>query len=118
MLDPSLPLTVGEWEEWGNPLEDPEAYAYMAGYSPYENVQPQRYPAILAETSLHDTRVLYVEPAKWVARLREVATNPDDILLKVEMSAGHGGVSGRYDAWKDRAFSYAWIVDRLGRSGS
>jgi oligopeptidase B len=118
MLDPSLPLTVGEWEEWGNPLEDAEAYAYMQGYSPYENVRPQRYPAILAETSLHDTRVLYVEPAKWVARLREVATNPDDVLLKVEMSAGHGGVSGRYDAWKDRAFSYAWVVDRLGRAES
>jgi oligopeptidase B len=118
MLDPSLPLTVGEWEEWGNPLEDAEAYAYMQGYSPYENVRPQRYPAILAETSLHDTRVLYVEPAKWVARLREVATNPEDVLLKVEMSAGHGGVSGRYDAWKDRAFSYAWVVDRLGRATS
>ena len=118
MLDPSLPLTIGEWEEWGNPLEDAEAYAYMQAYTPYENVRPQRYPAILAETSLHDTRVLYVEPAKWVARLREVATNPEDVLLKVEMSAGHGGVSGRYDAWKDRAFSYAWIIDRLGRTGS
>jgi oligopeptidase B len=118
MLDPSLPLTIGEWEEWGNPLEDAEAYEYMRGYTPYENVLPQRYPAILAETSLHDTRVLYVEPAKWVARLREIAANPEDVLLKVEMSAGHGGVSGRYDAWKDRAFSYAWIVDRLGRSGA
>ena len=116
ILDPSLPLTVVEWEEWGNPLEDPEVYAYMKAYSPYENVTAQRYPAILAETSLHDTRVLYVEPAKWVARLRTLALNPEDILLKTEMSAGHGGVSGRYNAWRDRAFSYAWVVDKLGGS--
>jgi oligopeptidase B len=116
MLDPTLPLTVTEWEEWGNPLDDPEVYAYMRAYSPYENVTAQRYPAILAETSLHDTRVLYVEPAKWVARLRATALNPEDILLKTEMSAGHGGVSGRYAAWKDRAFSYAWTIDLLGRS--
>ena len=114
ILDPSLPLTVVEWEEWGNPLEDPEVYAYMKSYSPYENVEPQRYPAILAETSLNDTRVLYVEPAKWVARLRATAQNGDDVLLKTEMAAGHGGVSGRYNAWKDRAFSYAWALDRVG----
>jgi oligopeptidase B len=116
ILDPSLPLTVIEWEEWGNPLEDPETYAYMKSYSPYENVEAKRYPPILAETSLHDTRVLYVEPAKWVARLRATATNPEDVLLKTEMSAGHGGVSGRYNAWKDRAFSYAWALDRVGLS--
>ncbi|HET8716178.1 MAG TPA: S9 family peptidase [Nocardioidaceae bacterium] len=114
ILDPSLPLTVIEWEEWGNPLHDPEAYAYMKSYSPYENVTAQQYPAILAETSLNDTRVLYVEPAKWIARLRDVATGEKDFLLKTEMSAGHGGVSGRYRAWRDRAFSYAWIIDRLG----
>ncbi len=77
ILDPSLPLTVVEWEEWGNPLDDPEVYAYMKGYSPYENVTDQAYPAILAETSINDTRVLYVEPAKWVARLR--ATVSDDL---------------------------------------
>ena len=116
ILDPSLPLTVVEWEEWGNPLEDPEVYAYMKSYSPYENIGPARYPAILAETSLHDTRVHYVEPAKWVARLRAVAQNPEDILLKTEMSAGHGGVSGRYNAWRDRAFSLAWIIDQVGRA--
>jgi oligopeptidase B len=116
ILDPSLPLTVVEWEEWGNPLEDPEVYAYMKSYSPYENIEPKRYPAILAETSLHDTRVHYVEPAKWVARLRAVAANPEDILLKTEMSAGHGGVSGRYNAWRDRAFSLAWIIDQVGRA--
>ncbi|MGZ4495304.1 MAG: S9 family peptidase, partial [Nocardioides sp.] len=117
ILDPSLPLTVVEWEEWGNPLEDAEVYDYMRSYTPYENLRPVRYPAILAETSLHDTRVLYVEPAKWVARLRTTVTNPEDVLLKTEMSAGHGGVSGRYNAWRDRAFSYAWVLDRLGAAG-
>ena len=120
ILDPSLPLTVIEWDEWGNPLEDAEAYAYMKSYSPYENVADQAYPAILAETSLHDTRVLYVEPAKWVAKLRATVTDPgtrDDILLRTKMSAGHGGVSGRHNAWRDRAFALAWLIDRLGRSG-
>jgi oligopeptidase B len=115
ILDPSLPLTVVEWEEWGNPLEDPDVYAYMKSYSPYENVAAVEYPAILAETSLHDTRVLYVEPAKWIAKLRATAVGEKDFLLKTEMSAGHAGVSGRYNAWKDRAFSYAWIIDKLGR---
>jgi oligopeptidase B len=116
ILDPSLPLTVIEWEEWGNPLEDPEVYSYMKAYSPYENVEAKRYPAILAETSLNDTRVLYVEPAKWIAKLRATALEPQDFLLKTEMSAGHGGVSGRYNAWRDRAFSYAWVLDKLGRA--
>ncbi|GAA1942469.1 S9 family peptidase [Nocardioides marmoribigeumensis] len=115
ILDPSLPLTVIEWEEWGNPLEDPEVYAYMKSYSPYENVHEGRYPAILADTSLNDTRVLYVEPAKWVARLRTRVADPDTVLLKTEMSAGHGGVSGRYNAWKDRAFTYAWMLDQALR---
>jgi oligopeptidase B len=116
ILDPSLPLTVIEWDEWGNPLEDPEVYAYMKSYSPYENVVDQRYPAILAETSLHDTRVLYVEPAKWVAKLRATVTDSatrDGILLRTKMSAGHGGVSGRHNAWRDRAFSLAWLIDQL-----
>jgi len=110
-----LPLTVMEWEEWGNPLEDPEVYAYMKSYAPYENVAAQTYPAILAETSLNDTRVLFVEPAKWVAKLRATAPESDDILLKTKMSAGHGGVSGRHDSWRDRAFGLAWLVDRLVR---
>ncbi len=114
ILDPELPLTVIEWEEWGNPLEDPEVYAYLKSYTPYENVEAKRYPPILAETSLNDTRVLYVEPAKWVARLRAAATNGDDVLLKTEMAAGHGGVSGRYNAWRDRAFSYAWVLEQVG----
>ncbi|MFI5489515.1 S9 family peptidase [Micromonospora echinaurantiaca] len=115
ILDPSLPLTVTEWEEWGNPLDDPEVYAYMKSYTPYENVAARDYPAILAVTSLNDTRVLYHEPAKWIARLR--ATAPQgDYLLKTEMGAGHGGPSGRYDAWKEEAFINAWILDRLGRA--
>lgn len=114
MLDPSLPLTVIEWDEWGNPLHDPEAYAYMKSYSPYDNVGSQSFPPLLATTSLNDTRVLYVEPAKWVARLREQADGAPHVLLKTEMSAGHGGVSGRYEAWKERAFEYAWVLDRVG----
>ena len=113
ILDPSLPLTVTEWEEWGNPLESPDVYAYMKSYSPYENVAPHDYPAILAVTSLNDTRVLYSEPAKWVARLRSVAPQ-GSYLLKIEMGAGHGGPSGRYDSWKEEAFITAWILDRVG----
>jgi len=111
ILMPELPLTVIEWDEWGNPLDDPEVYAYMKAYSPYENVHLQRYPRILAVTSLNDTRVLYVEPAKWVARLREVGA---DALLRCEMEAGHGGVSGRYAAWTQRAIELAWMLDVLG----
>ncbi|MEV6373900.1 S9 family peptidase [Micromonospora musae] len=115
ILDPSLPLTVTEWEEWGNPLDDPEVYAYMKSYTPFENVTAVDYPAILAVTSLNDTRVLYHEPAKWIARLR--ATAPQgDYLLKTEMGAGHGGPSGRYDSWREEAFINAWILDRLGRA--
>jgi oligopeptidase B len=114
MLDPTLPLTVTEYDEWGNPTDDPAAYDYIAGYSPYDNVDGQAYPPILATTSLHDTRVLYVEPAKWVARLRATGAGRPDVLLKTEMSAGHGGVSGRYRAWRDRAFKLAWQLDRMG----
>jgi oligopeptidase B len=116
ILDPELPLTVIEWEEWGDPLHDPEVYAYMKSYTPYENVTAQAYPAILATTSLNDTRVYYVEPAKWVAALRQTATNGEDrpILLKTEMVAGHGGVSGRYKAWREKAFEYAWLIDQVG----
>ena len=113
ILDPSLPLTVTEWEEWGNPLESAEVYQYMKSYSPYENVAALPYPPILAVTSLNDTRVLYHEPAKWVAKLR--ATAPEgSYLLKTEMGAGHGGPSGRYNAWREEAFVIAWILDRLG----
>ncbi|HWU47012.1 MAG TPA: S9 family peptidase [Humibacter sp.] len=112
ILDPSLPLTVIEWDEWGDPLHDAEVYAYMKSYTPYENVRDDvLYPPILAVTSLNDTRVLYVEPAKWVARLREAGA---PALLKIEMSAGHGGVSGRYNAWRERAWELAWMLDVLG----
>ncbi|MDQ1752187.1 MAG: oligopeptidase [Pseudonocardiales bacterium] len=114
ILDPSLPLTVTEWEEWGNPLADPEVYAYMRSYTPYENIEAKDYPAILAITSLNDTRVFFVEPAKWVAKLRATATGSAPILLKTEMDAGHGGRSGRYDAWREVAFTLAWQLDRLG----
>jgi oligopeptidase B len=116
ILDPSLPLTVIEWDEWGDPLHDADVYAYMKSYSPYENVREGvRYPRILAVTSLNDTRVLYVEPAKWVARLREVGA---DAMLKCEMVAGHGGVSGRYNAWRERAFELAWLLEVVGLSES
>ncbi len=110
ILDPSLPLTVTEWEEWGDPLHDPAVYAYMKSYSPYENVVAGRpYPPILAITSLNDTRVLYTEPAKWIARLQATASG-GPFLLKTEMIAGHGGRSGRYDAWHEEAIALAWIV--------
>jgi oligopeptidase B len=111
ILDPSLPLTVTEWDEWGNPLEDKDVYFYMKSYSPYENVEPKDYPPILAMTSLHDTRVYYVEPAKWVAALRYTKTDAHPVLLKTQMSAGHGGISGRYERWKEVAFQYAWLLD-------
>jgi oligopeptidase B len=109
ILDPSLPLTVIEWEEWGDPLHDPAVYEYMKSYTPYENVTAASYPAIFAITSLKDTRVLYHEPAKWTARLRAVASG-GPFLLKTEMEAGHGGRSGRYDAWQEEALVLAWIV--------
>ncbi|WP_063126050.1 S9 family peptidase [Nocardia fusca] len=114
ILDPSLPLTVIEWDEWGNPLADKDVYEYMKSYSPYENVAAKDYPAILAITSINDTRVLYVEPAKWVAKLRATKTGDSPLLLKTEMSAGHGGVSGRYEKWREVAFEYAWVLDTVG----
>ncbi|MGV8909608.1 MAG: S9 family peptidase [Propionicimonas sp.] len=110
ILDPELPLTVMEWEEWGDPLHDPEAYARMRGYSPYENVRAAQYPAILVTTSLNDTRVEVTEPAKWVATLRHDSGSQRPILLKTEMVAGHGGGSGRYQAWRDAAFELAWLI--------
>ncbi|WP_460578898.1 S9 family peptidase [Humibacter ginsengisoli] len=116
ILDPDLPLTVIEWDEWGDPLHDAAVYEYMKSYTPYENVpqDARAYPRILAVTSLNDTRVLYVEPAKWIARLREAGA---PVLLKTEMSAGHGGVSGRYNSWRERAFELAWLLDVL-RAGA
>jgi oligopeptidase B len=113
ILDPSLPLTVTEWEEWGDPLHDPQVYAYMKSYTPYENVTGRTYPPILAVTSLNDTRVLYREPAKWIARL-QADGHGGPFLLKTEMVAGHGGRSGRYDAWHEEALVLAWIVTTAG----
>ncbi|MEJ7629571.1 MAG: S9 family peptidase [Nocardioidaceae bacterium] len=115
ILDPELPLTVIEWDEWGDPLHDPEVYAYMKSYTPYENVAATDYPAIYALTSINDTRVYYVEPAKWVAQLRAITTGRP-ALLKCEMSAGHGGPSGRYDFWRETADYSAWVVDVAGAS--
>jgi oligopeptidase B len=120
ILDETLPLTVLEWDEWGNPVDDPAIYRVMKAYSPYDNVRsvddagrPVRYPDILATAGLSDPRVGFWEPAKWVAKLR--AANPENrVLLKTELGAGHGGPSGRYDAWRDEAFVYAFILDALG----
>jgi oligopeptidase B len=117
ILDPSLPLTVGEWEEWGDPLHDPSVYKYMKSYSPYENVAARDYPPILIVTSLNDTRVLYREPAKWTARLQAVGKG-GPFLLKTEMVAGHGGRSGRYDSWHEEAFVLAWIVTTTGAAST
>ena len=114
ILDPELPLSALEWEEWGNPITDPEVYAYMKSYTPYENVRAAAYPKIAAVTSFNDTRVLYVEPAKWVQRLREVNTGTEPIVMKIEMEGGHGGASGRYVQWKERAWDYAFVADSLG----
>ena len=113
ILDPSLPLTVTEWEEWGDPLHDAKVYAYMKSYSPYENVTAQTYPPIFAVTSLNDTRVLYREPAKWIAQLQAEAKG-GPFLLRTEMVAGHGGRSGRYDKWREEALVLAWIVTTAG----
>ena len=114
IMDETLPLTVTEWEEWGNPVEDPAVYEYLKGYSPYDNVRPQPYPAILATAGLNDPRVSYWEPAKWVQKLRASTTSGRPIYLKTEMGAGHQGPSGRYDTWKDEAFVFAFVLDALG----
>ena len=118
ILDPTLPLTVTEWEEWGDPLHDPQVYAYMKSYTPYENVTGQAYPPVFVLTGLNDTRVSYHEPAKWIARLRAVAKG-GPFLLRTEMEAGHGGRSGRYDAWLEEALVLAWVIQTAsGRTGS
>jgi oligopeptidase B len=118
ILDPSLPLTVLEWEEWGNPVESAEVYEYMKSYAPYENVAATEHPAILVTAGLNDPRVSYWEPAKWVARMRAVAPATNPLYLKTEMGAGHMGPSGRYDAWRDEAFVLGWVLDVLMRSSA
>ncbi|WP_374515033.1 S9 family peptidase [Brevundimonas sp.] len=110
MSDTSLPLTPPEWPEWGNPIEDPEAYDYMFSYSPYDQVAPRAYPAVLATGGLSDPRVTYWEPEKWVARLRPATTSDKPVLLKINMEAGHGGASGRFDYLKEVAHDYAFAV--------
>ncbi|MGO8911750.1 MAG: S9 family peptidase, partial [Bradyrhizobium sp.] len=110
MLDPSLPLTPPEWLEWGNPIADARAFETIRGYCPYDNVQPQDYPAILALAGLTDPRVTYWEPAKWVAKLRATMTGGGPVLLKTNMEAGHGGASGRFDKLEDVALAYAFAL--------
>ena len=113
MSDPSLPLTVEEWEEWGNPLDDAEDYAYMRSYSPYDNVTARDYPAMFVAGGLNDPRVMYWEPAKWVARHRALRTDDRLLVLRTEMGAGHGGPSGRQDAWREEAEVLSFFVDQL-----
>jgi oligopeptidase B len=113
MMDPSIPLTVMEYEEWGNP-NDPDYYAYMKSYSPYDNLAPVDYPAILATAGLNDPRVQYWEPAKWVAKLRRTKTDANLLLLKTNMGAGHAGASGRFDYLKELALEYAFILKMVG----
>jgi oligopeptidase B len=114
MLDESLPLTVGEFEEWGNP-KIPEQYRAMRAYSPYDNLEPKDYPAILVKTAYNDSQVMYWEPAKYVARLRTLKRDGNPLLLKIDLApAGHGGASGRYDRLREIAFVYAFVLDQLG----
>jgi oligopeptidase B len=113
MMDASLPLTVGEYLEWGNPNEK-AAFDYLLSYSPYDNLEKKAYPAILVTTSLNDSQVMYWEPAKYVAKLRTLKTDDNPLLLKCNMAAGHGGASGRYDRLKETAFEYAWLMSQVG----
>jgi len=113
MLDDSIPLTTGEYDEWGNPNEE-EYYEYMLSYSPYDNVAEQDYPNMLVTTGLHDSQVQYWEPAKWVAKLRERKTNNTFLFLDTNMDAGHGGASGRFESLKETAKEYAFLFDLEG----
>ena len=117
MLDPDLPLTPGEWPEWGNPIEDKVAFELIHSYSPYDQVKAQAYPPLLVTAGLNDPRVTYWEPAKWVARLREVKTDSNELLLKTNMGAGHGGKSGRFESLKETAEEFAFILWQLGVEG-
>jgi oligopeptidase B len=117
ILDPSLPLTVTEYEEWGNPSESEDVYRYMLSYSPYDNVEPKDYPNLLVLGGMNDPRVSYWEPAKWVAKLRATKTDANRLLLKTRLD-GHMGPSGRYDALHENAFVYAFALDVLGLGGA
>ncbi|QYU66122.1 prolyl oligopeptidase family serine peptidase [Leptolyngbya sp. 15MV] len=114
MLDASLPLTPGEWPEWGNPIESKQAFAYILSYSPYDQVVAQDYPPLLVTAGLNDPRVTYWEPAKWVAKLRATKTDANELLLKTNMGAGHGGKSGRFTALYETAEEFAFVLWQLG----
>jgi oligopeptidase B len=116
MLDESIPLTTGEFDEWGNP-KDLQYFTYMLSYSPYDNVEAKDYPNLLVTTGLHDSQVQYFEPAKWVAKLRALKTDDNVLLLKTNMEAGHGGASGRFERYRETAFAYAFLLDMAGLSG-
>lgn len=116
MADASIPLTAQEWEQWGNPAKA-EEYRYMLSYSPYDNVAAKAYPQMLVTTGLNDSQVAYWEPAKWVAKLRTMKTDRNDLLLRTNMGAGHGGASGRYDRLKETAFRFAWMLNSVGLGG-
>ncbi|OEK08696.1 oligopeptidase B [Flavivirga aquatica] len=116
MLDDTIPLTTGEYDEWGNP-NDPEYYNYMKSYSPYDNVEAKEYPNMLVTTGLHDSQVQYWEPAKWVAKLRELKTDSNKLLLHTDMDSGHGGASGRFESLKEVALEYAFLLDLEGIRG-
>jgi oligopeptidase B len=113
MLDTSIPLTTNEFDEWGNPAEA-KYYDYMLSYSPYDNVTKQAYPALFVGTGLWDSQVQYYEPAKWVAKLRATETGSNPLVFRVNMEAGHGGKSGRFEAYRSRAEYYAFMLDQLG----
>ena len=114
MLNDTLPLTPGEWQEWGNPIESKEAFAYILSYSPYDQVSAQDYPPMLVTAGLNDPRVTYWEPAKWVALLRDQKTDDNVLLMKTNMGAGHGGQSGRWNSLRETAEEYAFILWQMG----
>ncbi len=117
MLNEKLPLTPGEWQEWGNPITDKAAFAYILSYSPYDQVAARDYPPMLVTAGLNDPRVTYWEPAKWVAKLREVKTDDNLLLMKTNMGAGHGGQSGRWNSLKETAEEFAFILWQMGMAG-
>jgi oligopeptidase B len=114
MLDESLPLTPGEWPEWGNPIEDEAAFELIRSYSPYDQVKPQAYPPLLITGGLNDPRVTYWEPAKWAAKLRAAKTDDNLLLLKINMEAGHGGKSGRWERLREIAEAYTFVLTQMG----
>jgi oligopeptidase B len=116
MLDESVPLTVAEFEEWGNPKVR-EQYEYMRSYSPYDNLAAKDYPAMLVKTSWNDSQVMYWESAKYVAKLRTLKTDKNPLVFKINMAGGHGGSSGRYDRLRETAFDYAFILWQMGIGG-